>query len=285
VLSKTHSKLGTAGFVISIVALVAALGGGAYAASGGLSGKQKKEVEKIAKKFSGKSGATGAVGPAGSKGDAGGAGPAGATGATGATGPAGAPGVAGTNGKNGTTGFTEVLPPGATETGTVVVSQSSSGSHNAQESISFPIPLEEEGKSPLEENGVPKAGAEGSAFIFSPSEINAEETGKVVNTEPTGEKFVQEKGCKPGPTAPNCLETGCVGSAAEPTAPPGVLCVYLAQEERTKVQGEPYLQNLNSFSSAYGATGAVLTNYGLNGEEGEPASISAYGGWAVTAPE
>ena len=30
---RIHQKLGTAGFVISIVALVAALGGGAYAAS------------------------------------------------------------------------------------------------------------------------------------------------------------------------------------------------------------------------------------------------------------
>ena len=50
-LTRIHRKLGTAGFVISIVALVAALGGGAYAASGGLTGKQKKEVEKIAKKY------------------------------------------------------------------------------------------------------------------------------------------------------------------------------------------------------------------------------------------
>ncbi|MBA3867401.1 MAG: hypothetical protein H0X42_13840 [Solirubrobacterales bacterium] len=53
-ISRIHQKLGTAGFIISIVALVAALGGGAYAASGGLSGKQKKEVEKIAKKDSAK---------------------------------------------------------------------------------------------------------------------------------------------------------------------------------------------------------------------------------------
>jgi hypothetical protein len=47
-LRRVHQKLGTAGFVISIVALVAALGGGAYAASGSLSGKQKQEVSKIA---------------------------------------------------------------------------------------------------------------------------------------------------------------------------------------------------------------------------------------------
>jgi hypothetical protein len=51
---KVHEKLGTAGFIISIVALVAAMGGGAYAASGGLTKKESKEVEKIAKKYAGK---------------------------------------------------------------------------------------------------------------------------------------------------------------------------------------------------------------------------------------
>lgn len=97
-ISRIHQKLGTAGFVISIVALVAALGGGAYAASGGLTGKQKKEVEKIAKRYAGKPGATGATGPAGA------AGPAGAKGDTGAKGDPGTNGTAGSNGTNGTNG-------------------------------------------------------------------------------------------------------------------------------------------------------------------------------------
>jgi hypothetical protein len=113
-ISKIHQKLGTAGFIISIVALVAALGGGAYAASGGLSGKQKKEVEKIAKKYAGKPGPQGATGAPGAKGDAGAKGDNGAPGANGTN---GAPGSNGTNGTNGTTGFTATLPKGATETG------------------------------------------------------------------------------------------------------------------------------------------------------------------------
>ena len=83
-ISRIHQKLGTAGFVISIVALVAAMGGGAYAASGGLNGKQKKEVEKIAKKYAGK---PGAAGPAGSNGSNGAKGDTGATGAEGKQGP------------------------------------------------------------------------------------------------------------------------------------------------------------------------------------------------------
>ncbi len=87
--NRIHQKLGTAGFVISIVALVAALGGGAYAASGGLTGKQRKEVEKISKKYAGKPGAKGATGPAGA---AGAKGDTGAAGANGTNGSAGTPG-------------------------------------------------------------------------------------------------------------------------------------------------------------------------------------------------
>jgi hypothetical protein len=140
--NRIHTKLGTAGFIISIVALVAALGGGAYAASGGLSGKQKKEVEKIAKSVSkpGKTGATGATGPAGAKGDAGTAGAKGDTGAAGAAGAAGtngAPGNPGPEGSPWTLGGT--LPEGATETGVWTLS----GVQGAEVSVplSFPIPL------------------------------------------------------------------------------------------------------------------------------------------------
>lgn len=100
-ISRIHSKLGTASFIISIVALVAALGGGAYAASGALTGKQKKEVEKIAKKYAGKPGAPGAAGPAGPTGPAGAAGAAGngTEGKEGKQGPEGKEGKAGANGE------------------------------------------------------------------------------------------------------------------------------------------------------------------------------------------
>jgi hypothetical protein len=143
VISRIHGKLGTAGFIISIVALVAALGGGAYAASGGLSGKQKKEVTKIAqteaKKFAGKPGPAGAAGTAG---------PAGAKGDTGAPGAAGAAGV-GTEGKQGiqgkegspwTAGGT--LPSEQTETGSWAIGVTIPGTHLPQKTaISFTLPL------------------------------------------------------------------------------------------------------------------------------------------------
>jgi hypothetical protein len=117
--SRIHEKLGTAGFVISIVALVAALSGGAYAASGGLSSKQKKEVTKIAqteaKKFAGKQGPPGSAGPQGPAGAAGKDGGAGPTGLPGVSGEPGAPGAPGATGPAGPT--ETVLPSGKTEIG------------------------------------------------------------------------------------------------------------------------------------------------------------------------
>jgi len=98
-ISKLHQKLGTAGFVVAIVALVVALGGAAIAAVPGLNPKQKKQVTKIAMKYAGKNGAPGAVGPQGPKGDPG------VAGSQGPKGDAGAPGLEGPEG-----------PPGPTET-------------------------------------------------------------------------------------------------------------------------------------------------------------------------
>lgn len=115
-ISRIHSKLGTAGLVVAIVALVAALTGAAFAA-GGLTGQQEKQVKKIAKKFAGKNGATGPQGPAGAPGGKG------DTGAQGKQGNQGEPGEDGEDGIDGEDGACSeanpecVLPSGATETG------------------------------------------------------------------------------------------------------------------------------------------------------------------------
>jgi Collagen triple helix repeat (20 copies) len=144
VISRVHRKLGTAGFIISIVALVVALGGAAYAA-GGLTKSQEKQVKKIAqteaKKYAGKPGANGATGPAGPKGDAG------ATGAEGKQGPEGKQGTQGVQGREGAEGpegspWTAggVLPAGDTETGTWLLN-SPTASAELYSVISIPIPL------------------------------------------------------------------------------------------------------------------------------------------------
>jgi Collagen triple helix repeat (20 copies) len=157
-LSRLRNQIGTAGLIVAIVALVAALGGGAYAAAGSGGGGK---ATASAKGKPGPKGPKGAAGPAGPAGAVGPAGPAGAKGDTGSAGSNGLPGNPGTAGKSvavgtlnpgqggcaeggtsvevasepatkksvcngeagedGETGFTETLPAGKTETGTWIV--------------------------------------------------------------------------------------------------------------------------------------------------------------------
>jgi hypothetical protein len=115
---------GRAGLVVGIVALVFALMGGAWAASGGLTAKQKKEVKAIAKSFQG-------TGPAG---------------AQGAQGTPGSNGTNGTNGKDGAAGvggppgpLLETLESGQTVTGAWSYADFAAG--EAVITISYPFRL------------------------------------------------------------------------------------------------------------------------------------------------
>jgi hypothetical protein len=130
---RIHEKLGTAGLIIAVVALIAALTGTAFAAAG-LNPKQKKEVTKIAKSVA-KKGPTGPQGPAGAPGAKG---DAGAAGAKGATGPQGPPGEDGATGPEGPAGPTETkLPPGESLKG--LWQFQTEGSNLALLTISFPL--------------------------------------------------------------------------------------------------------------------------------------------------
>jgi len=124
-LKRIHNKLGTAGLVVAILALVAAVAGTAFAA-GGLTKKQEKQVVKIAKKYAGKQGPKGDTGPAGAQGPKGDPGPKGDEGAKGDKGDQGPPGPTET-----------VLPPGKTETG--VWSFSGTEQNFMPVNISFPL--------------------------------------------------------------------------------------------------------------------------------------------------
>jgi Collagen triple helix repeat (20 copies) len=152
--------------VLAFVALVFAVTGGAFAAtgSGSGSGSGAKVSASVAPaavvakaKSKPKAGARGPAGPKGATGATGAAGPAGPTGPSGATGPQGpqgAPGTNGTNGTNGEKGETGAagpegspwtgggtLPAGKTETGTWSYNASAAGPVVA--SVSFALPLEE----------------------------------------------------------------------------------------------------------------------------------------------
>jgi hypothetical protein len=172
-LKRIHDKLGTAGLVVAVVALVVAVAGTAFAA-GGLTKKQEKQVVKIAKKYAGKDGAQGP------KGDPGQAGSQGSKGDPGPKGDAGVPGNAGPEGKQGPAGPTETtLPPGKTETG--VWGFRGINDEGYWVTLAFPLRLEEEiGLSVASQEpefcpgtvAEPKA-VRGSACLYSDLEHNA----------------------------------------------------------------------------------------------------------------
>lgn len=190
-ISRIHSKLGTAGFIVAIVALVAALSGAAIAASG-LNGKQKKEVKKIAKKFAGKPGPQGPQGLPGSAGPAGAPGAKGDTGATGATGPEGPPGPEGEEGPPGEPG--EPGEDGACS--------------NAEPNCEMPS------KSTL--TGHWGIALTGEGLATSPISFNLQYPGEKPAFTYVSAKTIEEEE----------QPAQCSGDSNNPTAAPGNLCVY-----------------------------------------------------------
>lgn len=261
-LSKLHSRLGTAGFVVAIVALVAAVGGTAIAATG-LNSKQKKEVKSIAKSVAG----TGAPGPAG---------PVGPAGSAGAQGPAGAPGQ---NGVGATTTAFNGNKGACTEGGLEVKSES-------------PVALLCNGKKGGEGPEGPE-GPEGDPWTAGGTlPPNATETGtwgtafSEVGFAPVsfpiplanplaGPKTIQVP--PGGPTPPEC-DNGAnpPATAANPEADPGFLCVYVTN-------AEPEGTVIGSISNPVsGATGAATVGASLLLQSAGPAFM--LGTFAVTAP-
>lgn len=273
---RIHQKLGTAGFIISIVALVAALGGGAYAASGGLTGKQKKEVKNIAKQYAGKPGANGTNGANGAPGAKGDKGDSGANGTNGTNGTSatteafsGAKGSCASGGVtvksaspevnvcNGQTGFTDTLPSGKTETGTwafgdITEAATPPSVARFRVPISFPIPLEE---------GLPA-----SQVHF----INV-----------AGEEVIEL-----GPPLVEEPSDFCKGSAKAPTAEPGHLCVYRGTEdplELAKSSNEEFGNPGGPGTGFAASTAGTVLRFSLEANPGVGASGT--GTFAVTAEE
>ena len=251
--------------IVALMALVFALTGGAFAASGGGGGAspakpnvsvgstvalatlaKSKAKAKVGPRGpagpagkAGASGAQGPVGPAGAQGAQGTAGAAGAKGETGPQGPegkAGKPGANGENGENGTTGFTETLPEGKTETGTWVIrgTVKTEGEYLAT-TISFPIPLKgEQSASPY--------------YLEVGEDVPPDE---------------------------------CRGSLASPGAVPGHLCVFAAKP-LLDAEGleRPLVVDLAGGAGKTEKSGVELIAKATKqvGEE-----VSAQGTWAVTA--
>jgi hypothetical protein len=217
---RIHQKLGTAGFIISIVALVAALGGGAYAATGGNSGKATASA-KAKQGKQGKQGKPGKTGPQGP------AGPAGAPGANGKDGAEGKQGPEGKAGKDGT-GVTGVAIPTSSATcahqgGTAYTSATGTENVcNGKEGTAgepgvlhpgetLPSEATETGTWWFQGTGGP-VGVAPISFAIPLTKTDAEEIAI---------KFWTEGGSEPAE---------CTGDTLEPAAEPGTLCIYAGPE-------------------------------------------------------
>lgn len=280
-------------------ALVFAMAGGAFAASGGHASSAKHKHKhkdyvitsttqvspKVLKALKGN---VGPAGPVGEKGAAGEKGAQGAPGKDGTNGTNGADGVSVTgvtaspaecaaggvkytsasgssavcNGKEGspwTAGGT--LPSKKSETGTWISTSATKG--NVDAAVGFPLRLE----AALEEGEV--------HYILR--------NGKESKINLTNGKFEE------------VAQSACPGSAVEPSAEPGNLCVYesfshgIVEEGTTPVvfiekTGSAISNPITSPGIGAGTTGAVLFMVQQVSSSG-PEEPEAYGTWAVTAPE
>jgi hypothetical protein len=256
-LSPLRNRFGIPG-VISVIALVFAMFGGAYAATN--TGKATSSA-KAKKGPRGPKGATGPAGPAGPAGPQGPAGPAGAQGPKGDKGDAGEKGEKGPKGDKGEKGAKGdpwsvggVLPSEQTETGVyLIASETGYGLFNGYVigAISFPIPL----AGPI--------AATNTIFVSNPG---SEVPEKCENEEHAGDAGFEN-----------------------PEASPGYLCVFQASLLNMASGKEPeevvFLKNggSNEGASVAGTTIAQVPTEAAH-EGSPPPGARAEGTWAVTAP-
>lgn len=224
-LSPLRNRFGVPG-VISVIALVFAMFGGAYAAND--SGGGKATASAKAKK--------GPRGPRGPKGDTGPAGPAGPQGAKGDT------GVAGANGKDGKSAEAVIFagPKGSCTEGGVEVKSASptalvcNGKKGANGETGFTetLPSEKSLKGVWSVTNPKEGGLEGISWASI-------SFGIPLATAPTAYYVFpnQEKAFEIGVAPPHFLEdesevdTVCPGDPSSLVAKPGKLCVYSVKEE------------------------------------------------------
>jgi hypothetical protein len=277
--STLRNRFGIPG-VISVIALVFAMFGGAYAASNS-SGGGKATASAKAKK--GPKGPKGATGPAGAAGPAGPAGPAGAKGDAGASGSNGAPGAAGAPGAGVT--VSSVGIPG--EEGKCVGVGGSKFTVGASKSYACNGAEGDQGlvgpkgepwtaggilPSSSTEKGEYIVASDTGAGVYEGYEFSAISFNVPLASGLDGEHAIL--------VLRNATNPHCTGSAANPTAPSGYLCVYEA--ERRGVSGcEAFTFG---FVPGANATGAVIgcDTKSLGGEGESEDKAFSVGAWATT---
>jgi hypothetical protein len=223
--------------VAMTLALVFAMSGGAYAAGHYLITSTKQISPKVLSALKGRSGVNGVSGSAG---------PAGPTGPTGPTGPAGPAGVKGETGPAGTGEKGEKGEKGPagspwTAGGTLPEGATETGAWSAYTGGSTRVTL--------------------MAISFPIPLASPPTFETATNYIPTQESST----------------TQCPGTAAEPKAAPGNLCVYAGEDEKHAAGIGNVLNPDGEENSLPGKTGVVLYFFG--------GAVGATGTWAVSAPK
>jgi hypothetical protein len=293
--ARIRKQFSPAAMVLSVIALVFAMLGGAYAA-GGLTKSQEKQVTKIAKKYAGKPGAAGAAGaagpagPAGAKGDTGAAGANGAKGDTGAAGGAGAKGATGATGAQGPAGEAGMcseaepdcsLAPGGVLTGAWSVAAANETFDLA--AISFPVRVSPAPTVILESEGL--AGStwgvvfeEGSTKFLG---LNMTEK-EIIELFEEGE---EEAAFAAIEETEDAFRAACPGNASQPKAASGFLCLYVGKRNGNfsaaaeTITGPSKVSPLSEAAHEYGVAVPFLSGGG--DEKSKPTALWR-GSWAVT---
>lgn len=272
--SKLHDRLGTAGLVVAIVALIAALSGSAYAAQRFVTKHEatkiaKREATKIGKREAKKFAKAGAQGPAGQAGAAGPAGPAGSKGDKGDPGTAGG---AGAPGKSVVVGNLNVGQGGCSEGG-VSVEVEGSGSKKS-------VCNGEEGQpgEPWTAGGVlPVGSTETGTWADT---VEGETATAFSFNVPLGKKPTEAIVVPIGGTNANCDNgTGEAPSASNPEADPGFVCVFVGYDEAGAASVEVTFNPAEGPSAGAGQT----SKNGLGLYLGAATFSFISGSYAVTA--
>jgi len=249
--SRLREQFSTTALILSIIALVFAMLGGAYAAS-------QSKVVKGPRGKTGKTGKTGAQGPTG---------PAGPAGPPGAKGDAGAQGAVGQNGKSIIVTPIAEEEPKCEERGGAEVKQEGAVS-------GVEVCAGEEG-SPWSAGGtLPKGATETGGWAFNTTAGAGEVYAPISFNIPLKEKldenhvhFAREAG----------FATTCTGELESPTAPSGHLCVYNSAFGGLANATFNIITSLSFSGVKEASASGALLYFTITGE---PAF--GYGSWAVT---
>jgi Collagen triple helix repeat (20 copies) len=281
----------TPGTLIAFLALIFAVTGGAFAATGGSSlshatliasaAKSKSKVKAGPRGPAGPAGKTGATGAAGATGPAGPGGPAGPTGATGPQGPQGVQGEAGVEGKAGAgvTSKTAVPSPGTCKEGGTefIVEGKKTYACNGKEGPQGMIHPHET---------LPVGASETGAWslvgpVVTPNNGTLEEEDQELRAVPISFTLPIEPSVKPIFIAAGSPKTTeCPGTAEKPEAEAGFLCVYATRQILIHTTNVKFFTAGKLAVGEASPTGAIM-QFVVSGETGD--TTQAFGTWAATA--